>query len=140
MNPKSYPKVSEVMTPSPRLIDGLATVQEAVELMRGNNISSLVIERRHEGDEYGLIVVSDIADKVIAANLSPVRTNVYEVMSKPVLTLDGDMDIKYAVRLLSRFGLSRALVTQGGGLVGIVTMRDMVLRYLAEAAEREASG
>ena len=109
MNEKSYPKVSEVMTPSPRLIDGLATVQEAVELMRGNNISSLVIERRHEGDEYGLIVVSDIADKVIAANLSPVRTNVYEIMSKPVLTLDGETDIKYAIRLLSRFGLARGL-------------------------------
>ena len=139
MNQKSYTKVSDVMTPSPCVIDGLATVREAVDLMRRNNISSLVIDRRHEGDEYGLVVVADIADKVVAPNLSPARTNVYEIMSKPVLTLDGGMDIKYAVRLLSRFGLSRALVTDGGALVGIVTVRDMVLRYLTEAGEGGAA-
>ncbi len=101
------------------------------DLMRDNNISSLVVDRHHEGDEYGLVVVADIADKVIAHDRSPARTNVYEIMSKPVLALDGDMDIKYAIRLLSRFDLSRALVTKGTALTGIVTMRDMVLRHLA---------
>ena len=130
--------VGEVMTPSPRVIDGLATVREAVELMRNNSISSLVIDRRDERDEFGLVVVSDIAEKVIAQGRSLARTNVYEIMSKPVLTVDGAMDIKYALRLLGRFGLSRALVTDGGALVGIVTMRDMVLRYLADAGDDEA--
>ncbi len=130
--------VGEVMTPSPRVIDGLATVREAVELMRNNSISSLVIDRRDERDEFGLVVVSDIAEKVIAQGRSLARTNVYEIMSKPVLTVDGAMDIKYALRLLGRFGLSRALVTNGGALVGIVTMRDMVLRYLADAGDDEA--
>ncbi len=130
--------VGEVMTPSPRVIDGLATVREAVELMRNNSISSLVIDRRDERDEFGLVVVSDIAEKVIAQGRSLARTNVYEIMSKPVLTVDGAMDIKYALRLLGRFGLSRAIVTDGGALIGIVTMRDMVLRYLADAGGDEA--
>ncbi len=130
--------VGEVMTPSPRVIDGLATVREAVELMRSGGISSLVIDRRDERDEFGLVVVSDIAEKVIAQGRSLARTNVYEIMSKPVLTVDGAMDIKYALRLLGRFGLSRALVTDDGALVGIVTMRDMVLRYLADAGDDDA--
>lgn len=51
-------------------------------------------------------------------------------MSKPVLVVDADMDIKYAIRLLVRFGLSRSLVTEKGAMVGIVTMRDMVFRYM----------
>ena len=138
MTENTRTNVGEVMTPSPRVIDGLATVREAVELMRNNSISSLVIDRRDERDEFGLVVVSDIAEKVIAQGRSLARTNVYEIMSKPVLTVDGAMDIKYALRLLGRFGLSRALVTDGGALVGIVTMRDMVLRYLAEAGGDEA--
>jgi signal-transduction protein with cAMP-binding, CBS, and nucleotidyltransferase domain len=137
MTKDKFTRVSEVMTPSPRVIDGLATVREAVELMRRNSISSLVIDRRHDGDEYGLVVVSDIADKVIARGRSVARTNVYEIMSKPVLTLDAGMDIKYALRLLGRFGLSRALVTDDGNLVGIVTMRDMVLRYLSDSGDDE---
>jgi CBS domain-containing protein len=59
---------------------------------------------------------------------------VYEVMSKPVITLDAEMDIKYAVRLLYRFGLSRAIVVEDGALVGLVTLRDLVLRYVDATA------
>ena len=130
MNEKSYTRVRELMRPSPRLIDGLATVEEAVAIMRADNVGPLVIDRRHEGDEYGLVVLADVASKVIAHNRSPARTNVYEVMSKPVLNVDADMDIKYAIRLLSRFGLSRALVTEQGRLVGLVTVREMVFRFV----------
>jgi predicted transcriptional regulator len=72
---------------------------------------------------------------VIAKNHSPDRVNVYEIMSKPVVTLDEDMHIKYAIRLLQRFSLSRGLVTDHNReLVGIVTRRDMVLRYAKEDA------
>ena len=134
MSANSYIRVREVMTPSPTVIDGLATVAHAIDVMREKKISSLVIDRRHDGDEYGLVVVTDIAAKVIAADHAPERTNGYEVMAKPVLTVDCEMDIKYAIRMLARFGLSRALVTRDGSLAGIVTMRDMVLRYL-EAGE-----
>ena len=132
MNVKPFTSVKALMRPSPGIIDGLATVQEALDRMRRENIGALVIDRRHEGDEYGIIVLSDIAAKVIAEGRSPSRTNVYEVMSKPVLTVAGSMDIKYAVRLLSRFGLARALVTEGGELVGLVTLREMVFRFLPE--------
>ncbi len=71
---------------------------------------------------------------MIGEGRSPARTNVYEIMTKPVLTLDGGMDIKYAIRLLARFGLSRSLVLERGTLAGIVTMRDMVFHYI-EAQE-----
>lgn len=124
--------VRAVMTPEPKIVDGLATVAEAIAQMREHGVSSLVIDRRHEGDEYGIVVVHDIAEKVIGADRSPARTAVYEIMSKPVLTIDAEMDIKYAVRLLTRFGLSRSLVTQGDKLVGLVTLRDMVFRYLGD--------
>ena len=67
---------------------------------------------------------------MIAKNRAPDRVNVYEIMAKPVLTLDRDMDIKYAIRLLDRFGESRGLVVDHDRkLLGIVTMRDMVVRY-----------
>ena len=135
MNVKPYTTVQEMMRPSPGMIDGLATVQEALDLMRRENVGALVIDRRHEGDEYGIIVLSDIAAKIIGEDRSPARTNVYEVMSKPVVTVAGSMDIKYAIRLLSRLGLARALVTEGGQLVGMVTLREMVFRYLPENAD-----
>lgn len=139
MTDRTYIQVSEVMTPSPRLIDGLATVREAIDRMRRERVSSLVIDRRHEGDEYGMVSVHDIAAKVIGPNRSTDRTSVYEIMSKPVLAVDAGMDIKYAIRLLSRFQLARALVTEQGRLVGIVTVRDMTIRYAEQAGDGEQS-
>ena len=125
--------VSEVMTASVRTIDATATVKDAIQMMREHTLSSLAIERRDEHDEYGLLVISDVAREVIAKNRSAERVNVYEIMSKPVLTLPADMKIKYAVRLLVRFDLSRALVVDSGRQpVGIVTLRDLVLCYGAE--------
>jgi len=123
--------VRDVMSPSIHKIGGLATVREAIDLLRQHAVSSLIIDRRHKGDEFGIVVVEDIALKVIGEDRSPERTNVYEIMSKPVVTVDADMDIKYAIRLLGRFRLSRALVTDKGKAVGLVSMRDMVLRFVA---------
>ena len=128
MSERSYIRVRQVMTPNLQVIDGLASVREAIARMRDARVNSLIIDRRHEGDEYGMLSVHDIAGEVIGKDRSPERTSVYEVMSKPVLTVDVDMDIRYAIRLLTRFRLSRALVTERGDMVGIVTLRDMAIR------------
>ncbi len=125
---KANTPVRDVMTPNPVMIDGLATVSEAVELMRDNNISSLIINKRDESDEYGVLAVHDIAEHVISRDRAPERVSVYEIMSKPVLSVDADMNLKYAVRLLFRFKLTRALVPENGKIAGLVTLRDMVLR------------
>lgn len=130
MNDTDAKRVRSVMATPPISADGLATVQHAIDLMRHHYISSLVIDKGHDGDEYGLLTVSDIARKVIGEGRPPERTSVYEIMSKPVVSVDIDMDLKYAVRLLDRFELSRALVTERSEMVGMVTLRDMVLRHL----------
>ena len=133
--------VRAVMSSMPAPIDGMATVHEALERMREEQVYSLVVKRRRPGDEYGLIVVSDIANKVIAENRSPDRVNVYEIMSKPVVTVSADMEIKYAIRLLGRFGLSRGVVVDGNEAVGFITLTDMVFRfYEHEAVRREPPG
>jgi CBS domain-containing protein len=130
MNDTDATRVRSVMGEPPIVVDRLATVAHAIELMRQHQISSLIIDKQHEGDEYGLLVVADIAREVIGADHSPERTNVYEIMSKPVLTVDIDMGLKYAIRLLDRFGISRALVTERDELIGMVTTRSMVLQFV----------
>ena len=120
--------VGDVMVSEIHTIDRLATVAEAMALMRRHRVSSLVVNRRDDGDELGLIVVTDVASKVIAENRAPERVNVYEIMSKPVLTLPSDMQARYAVRLLVRFGVSRAVVVDHDrNPLGMATLRDLVL-------------
>lgn len=130
MSEQSYTPIRDVMTPSPIVVDGLATVAQAVDLMREHSVSSVIVAKRHEGDEHGVLAVHDIAEQIISQGRAPERVNVYEIMSKPVLSVDANMNIKYAVRLLMRFKLSRALVLDEGNIAGIVTLRDLVLRSI----------
>lgn len=121
-------RVADLMSADVHSVDGLATVAEAMAVMRRHSISSLVVSRRDADDEFGLLVVSDIASQVVAAGRAPERVHVYEVMSKPVLTLPSDMLARYATRLLVRLGLSRAVVVdQDRNLLGMATLRDLVL-------------
>jgi len=123
-------KVSEVMQTELVMVDGLASVREAVAVMERHKVSSLVIERRQAGDEYGVVTVHDIAGKVIGMNRSTNRTSVYQIMTKPALTVYSDMNVRYALRMLSSFSINRALVLRDDELVGLVTMRDMVTGYI----------
>jgi predicted transcriptional regulator len=135
MKHEPYIKVAEIMSRDVRTIDSMATVRQAMEKMAAEGVTSLVVERRDERDEYGVLVVTDIAREVVAKNRSFDRVQVYEVMNKPVLAIEPDMDLRYAIRLLVRFGLRRALVLAGDRQIqGIVTLRDMVLRYAGAGA------
>jgi CBS domain-containing protein len=134
MTDKTIYRVMDVMSKGVITIEPTATVAESVGLMREHHTSSIVVERRDDSDEFGLIEISDIASEVLGKNLSPDRVNVYEIMSKPVLTVAVEMNVIYAVRMLTRFKLSRALVIDHDrNPLGIVTLRDMVLRSLEEA-------
>ncbi len=131
MSERDFTAVGAVMTRDLHVVDGLASVREALDLMNRHGVSSLVIDRRHEGDEFGIVTVREIAEKVVSIDRSVDRTSVYEVMRKPVLTVSTQMNIKYAIRLLTRFGVGRALVTDEGRMVGLVTLRDMTLRAVS---------
>ena len=125
-------RVSEVMIGDIRSIDGMATVADAAALMRRHSITSLVVDRRNADDEAGLIEVVGIAREVIAKNRAPDRVHVYEVMTKPVVSLPATMLVRYAVRHLTTLGIRRALVVdQERNVVGIVALRDMVLKSIA---------
>jgi CBS domain-containing protein len=124
--------VRDVMKQKFDIVDGMMTVEEAMKAMKYRDNKSLIVEKRDEHDEYGILLISDVARKVLALDRSPERVNVYEVMSKPIITVDPDMDIRYAARMFDRFGLSRAPVVKNGRVVGIVSFTDMVLKGLVE--------
>lgn len=129
MTENDYIRVRDVMTTDLQMMDGLATISEVLMMMRSENIGSVIIAKRDQQDEYGLVTVGDIARNVISHNRAADRVSAYEAMTKPILTLDPDMAIKYAVRLLNNLGVDTALVTDKRELMGIVTFKDMVLRY-----------
>ena len=108
-------------------IDGMATAKEAAAKMRSEKVSCLLVEKRDSNDAWGMLVIQDFINGVIVPDRSPVEVNVYEIMTKPVITVPADMDIRYVARLLSRAGIRRAPVEEGGKLIGMVSLTSLIL-------------
>jgi CBS domain-containing protein len=123
-------RVRDVMKPVVDMVDGLTTVAEALRTMKHVETKCLIVDKRDDDDEYGIVLISDIARRVLAKDRAPERVNVYEIMSKPVITVDPQMDIRYCARMFEKFGLSRAPVIEEGKVIGIVSYTDMVLKGL----------
>jgi signal-transduction protein with cAMP-binding, CBS, and nucleotidyltransferase domain len=125
-------RVREVMKTKVDMVEGMVTVKEALATMQHIETKTLIVNKRHPDDEYGIVLMSDIAKQVLATDRSPERVNVYEVMTKPVISADPEMDIRYCARLFDKFGLSRAPVVENRQVIGIISFTDMVLHGLKE--------
>lgn len=119
--------VGDVMKKEIGMIDGMETIYAALIMMKKLRTSVLVVDKRSKDDEFGLLLVSDIARKVMAKDRSRKRTNVYEVMTKPAVLIDPNMDIRYCARLFSRFSLVRALVVEDETVLGTISPSALVL-------------
>lgn len=131
MSQKPVIRVKEVMKTQYDLVDGMDTIAGILKNFRFPENKCFIVDKRHEEDEYGIVLLSDIAKQVLARDKSPERVNVYEIMSKPVISVNQDMDIRYCARLFESFGLSRTPVVDGKTVVGIVGYSDIVLQGLA---------
>jgi CBS domain-containing protein len=130
MSNRKIIRVKDVMKRKFDMVDGLTTISETLGKMKHVDTKCVIVNKRHDDDAYGMVLLSDIAKQVLAKDKAPDRVNVYEIMSKPVITVEQDMDIRYCARLFEKFGLSRAPVVSKGEIVGIVSLTDMVLQGL----------
>ena len=120
-------RVKDVMKTDFGTIDGVATVAEALKKMKTLKTAVLIVNKRNEDDEYGMLTSGDIARHVLAKDRAPDRVNVYEIMSKPVISVHPDMDIRYCSRLFANYNLVRAPVLENNQVVGMVSPNSLVL-------------
>lgn len=128
MSTRNWGQVRDCMRTEVTEVDGTLDVLSALKIMRKVGATSLIVKRRDENDEYGLLLFSDIAKKVIATDRAPERVNVYEIMAKPVLSVRPNMQIRYCARLFENFGISHAPVVEDDKIVGIVSFYLLVLQ------------
>lgn len=127
MSIRNWGPVRNCMRTEVTEVDGKLDVLSALKIMKKVGATSLIVKRRDEKDEIGMLLFSDIAKKVIAKDRAPERVNVYEVMAKPVLTVRPDMEIGYCARMFENFGISHAPVVDNGEIVGMVSFYLLVL-------------
>ncbi|MGR9087976.1 MAG: CBS domain-containing protein, partial [Gammaproteobacteria bacterium] len=100
---------------------------EALNKMKTLKTAVLIVNKRHDDDEYAMITSGDIARHVLAKDRAPDRVNVYEIMTKPVISVHPDMDIRYCSRLFANYNLVRAPVIEDKTVIGIISPNSLVL-------------
>ncbi len=118
----------EIMASPVVMIDGMATVADAIETMKSEGVRALIVDRRDPDDAYGIITMRDIAYNVLAVEACPTEVLVHEIQSKPLVVVNPDLDVKYVSRLMANMGLSRAPVIFDGEVQGIVSVSDIVTK------------
>lgn len=119
--------VQQIMRQDVTEVYGSVDVMEAMRVMKRVGATALVVKKRDEQDEYGMLLFSDIAKQVIAKDRAPERVNVYEIMAKPVITVHPDMSIRHCARLFEKFGISHAPVIKDEKVIGMVSYYLLVL-------------
>jgi CBS domain-containing protein len=118
-------RISEVMTQGVVTAEGGDTLQHVGELMRDRNVGSVVI--CESGRPIGVITDRDLALAVVADRIDP-SSRAGDHASRPIVTGEVEMHIEEAVALMIQHRIRRLPVTQGDGLVGIVTIDDLAVR------------
>lgn len=106
------------------------TVLAAARFMVERNIGAVPVLQR--GELAGIFSERDIMKRVLAAGRDPKTTKVSEVMTREPKVVAPGESLENCMRLMREHGFRHLPVCEGKRLVGLVSLRDLLLRDLTE--------
>jgi signal-transduction protein with cAMP-binding, CBS, and nucleotidyltransferase domain len=117
-------EIGAYMTTPVLSIDSKTNIHELTEFMEEKNVGSLLVA---EGSEFiGIVTERDLTRKVLRQKLDPETTKVSEIMSTPIMTLDGGRPVTEANQFMVDKKIRHLAVTDGGKIVGMLSVKDLV--------------
>ncbi|MEA2111609.1 MAG: CBS domain-containing protein [Campylobacterota bacterium] len=116
-------------------ISPFAKVRDVLQAMKRNNVKSVIVEKTHEHDAYGIVTYSNILSALLSNDGDMDLLNVYDIASKPLIQIGQELDIKYAAKMMTNHKVTRLIVTHNGVLDGLLTMNDIMKVLLTQAEE-----
>ena len=99
--------------------------QTAARIMRDRGIGSLFVTSGKE--IVGILTDTDMVRRVVATGADTHKTTVEQIMSAPILTIEENKTVLDANDLMAQTHIRHLGVTQGGKLVGMISVRDLVV-------------
>jgi CBS domain-containing protein len=125
LNDARFANAGDVMTKYVFYIDGDKSVADAVKLMREERLSSLVVNGKTPDDAWGIITRKDVVNKIVAPGKDPNEVKVFEIMSKPLITVPPNFSLKDSAQLMYNKGIRRVAVYDGKEIVGLLSNTDI---------------
>ncbi len=106
------------------------TVLEAARFMMEHHIGAVPVMRN--GELVGIFSERDIMNRVVAAGRAPGTTKVSEVMTSNPKAVAADETVENCLFMMREFGFRHVLITDGENVKGLVSLRDILLRYVGQ--------
>lgn len=121
------PILAGLMTSHIQQVPHTATIREAAKIMSELRVGSLLVEE--DGHYIGILTEQDLVRKVLAGPVDPALETVAAHMSSPIITLDANASPEEAEIIMAERRLRHIVVTRKGKIVGIISIRDLLLYY-----------
>lgn len=123
---ENYISIKERASKNIFFVDGLDSVKEATNLMKEHNLDAVFVNKRNQADAYGIVTISDIINKVVVKNKSQEDVSIYEIMTKPTISIPADMNVKYVPRMLVNASIQTAPIEEDGKYIGMVHLNQFI--------------
>jgi CBS domain-containing protein len=119
------PTVGDSMTRDIKKIAHTATIKAVAMKMKREKVGSLLVEKKKEF--VGIVTETDIVRKAVATGANLGKMTVEKIMSAPIATIESNRSYGDASNLMSDLGVRHLAVTEHGKIVGIVSVRDLLV-------------
>jgi len=117
-------KVKDLMVENVITIEAEIPVRDAVKLMNRHEIGSLVVVK--DKKPIGIVTERDMLKRVLSTTRDPRALEVCEIMSKPLVVMEPEMNIGDAVKLMFEHKIKKLPVVKKEHLVGIISLTDVI--------------
>ena len=117
-------KVKDVMVTNIITIEAGATARKAAELMNRHDIGCMIVVNYEK--PIGIVTERDMLKRVMLQGRDPRRARISLIMSKPLITVSPETDLREAINLMTERRIKKLPVVEDGNLRGLLSITDIV--------------
>lgn len=119
--------IAQIMTKRPKSIGPKVSIASVAKTMRQARIGSVLVKK---GSAFvGIVTDTDVVRRAVASGKPLGKLTVEKIMTSPVCTIEGNESVDAAQDMMAELGVRHLGVTKGGQIVGIISVRDLLLHY-----------
>jgi len=119
--------VAMIMSKKPKTIGPGVSIVSAAKKMQTARIGSLFVKKGKK--LVGIVTETDIVRRAVLTKKNLGKMTVEKIMTTPICTIEGSQPVDDAQDMMGDLGVRHLAVTQGGEIVGIVSVRDLLMFY-----------
>lgn len=119
--------VSQIMNKHPKSVGPKVSIASAAKTMRQARVGSLLVKKGKQ--LTGIVTDTDIVRRAVAGGKPLGKLTVEKIMTAPICTIEASQSVDDAQDMMAELGVRHLAVTKGGDIVGIISVRDLLLYY-----------